>query len=179
MTTWLLELGAEVCGISLEPSTNPSLFEITRLENDIDHKICDVRNLALLVAAVEEFQPDFVFYLAAQAIVSTSYEQPVETIETNVLGTTNILQALRSLNKKCSVVIVTSDKCYENVEWEWGYKETDRLGGKDIYSGSKAAAEIIVHSYVRSFFNDGPIRLATARAGTCLEVEIGRKTDYC
>ena len=81
LTTWLLELGAEVCGISLEPSTNPSLFEITRLENDIDHKICDVRNLAALVAAVEEFQPDFVFYLAAQAIVSTSYEQPVETIE--------------------------------------------------------------------------------------------------
>ena len=169
LTAWLLELGAKVCGISLEPSTNPSLFEITRLENDIDHKVCDVRNSSALEAAIEEFQPDFVFYLAAQAIVSTSYEDPLGTINTNVIGTANCLEALRSLRKKCAAVIITSDKCYENVEWEWGYKETDQLGGKDIYSASKAAAEVVFHGYCRSFFDsDGPVRIATARAGNVL-----------
>ena len=168
LSSWLVELGARVTGASLSVPTVPSLFEVARLDERVDHKVCDVRDLKSLERVVQVAQPDFVFYLAAQAIVSTSYEDPVGTIETNVLGTTNILQALRQLKKKCSAVIITSDKCYENVEWEWGYKETDHLGGKDIYSASKGAAEVIFHGYASSFFEDDYVRLATARAGNVI-----------
>lgn len=168
LSSWLVDLGARVTGASLNVPTVPSLFEVIALDEKIDHKTCDVRDFKSLERLVNDVQPDFVFYLAAQAIVSTSYEDPVGTVETNVLGTTNILQALRQLQKKCSAVIITSDKCYENVEWEWGYKETDYLGGKDIYSASKGAAEVIFHGYASSFFTDGYVRLATARAGNVI-----------
>lgn len=169
LTTWLLELGAEVCGVSLDVPTKPSLFELNSLETQIDHRVCDVRDADAVKAIILEFSPDIVFYLAAQAIVSTSYEDPLGTINTNVIGTANCLEALRALDKKSAAVIITSDKCYENVEWEWGYKETDHLGGKDIYSASKAAAEVIFHGYCQSFFNNsGPVSVATARAGNVL-----------
>ena len=118
----------------------------------IEHHFGDVRDLPAVMAVIDSFKPDFIFHLAAQPIVSVSYSDPVDTITTNVVGTANVLEALRILNPECVAVMITSDKCYENVEWLWGYKETDHLGGRDIYSGSKGAAEVIIHSYYYSFF---------------------------
>ena len=112
---------------------------------------------------------DYIFHLAAQAIVSTSYSDPVDTISTNVIGTLNILEALRTFEHKCIAVMITSDKCYDNVEWVWGYRETDHLGGKDVYSGSKGAAELVIKSYISSFFHsDHPVKLAIGRAGNVI-----------
>ncbi|GAA4652454.1 CDP-glucose 4,6-dehydratase [Kistimonas scapharcae] len=170
LTTWLLELGSVVCGISKDIPTEPSMFEELGLEKKIEHNICDIRNLEEIKEIITAFKPDFLFHLAAQAIVSVSYDQPLETISSNVIGTTNVLECLRSLNHPCNAVIITSDKCYENVEWVWGYKETDQMGGRDIYSGSKGAAEIIFHAYQQSFFNgkNEHIRMATGRAGNVI-----------
>lgn len=167
LTSWLLDLGAEVCGYSNAVPTNPSLFELGDLSTRIDHQIGDVRDFERFAAVLNRFRPDAVFHLAAQAIVSTSYQNPLDTLSTNVMGTATVLQALRSVDWPCVGVIVTSDKCYENVEWPWGYRETDRLGGKDVYSASKGAAELVFHAYLHSFFKrqDGNFRLATARAG--------------
>lgn len=170
LATWLHKLGAHVVGLSDRVPTRPSLFEAANLASHVDHRTGDIRDLRTLVSLIEEVRPDFVFHLAAQAIVSTSYESPIDTITTNVVGTASVLEALRLVNHDCTAVIITSDKCYENVEWPWGYKETDHLGGKDIYSGSKGAAEVIFHSYFHSFFRkpDCRVRLATGRAGNVI-----------
>jgi len=170
LTAWLLKLGAKVCGVSDKIPSNPAIFSEIGLETKIEHHFCDIRDLIRFSKILEDFEPDFVFHLAAQPIVSVSYDDPVDTISTNVMGTTVFLEALRRWNKECSVVVITSDKCYENVEWYWGYKETDQLGGKDIYSGSKGAAEVIFHAYYHSFFSDerSKIRLATGRAGNVI-----------
>jgi len=169
LTTWLLKLGAKVYGISKDIPTEPSAFEELGLKKKIKHFEKDVRDLALVKQIIEEIKPDFVFHLAAQALVSVSYSNPVETISTNVIGTTNVLDALKESNHNCVGIIITSDKCYDNVEWEWGYKETDALGGKDIYSGSKGAAELVFKSYFHSFFNkNSNIKLATTRAGNVI-----------
>jgi CDP-glucose 4,6-dehydratase len=170
LTTWLLELGADVCGVSIDIPTVPSMFQRLELEKKITHHIADVRDINALSDIANDFEPDFLFHLAAQPIVSLSYNNPIETISTNIMGTANVLEVLRKLENKCYAVIITSDKCYENVEWIWGYKETDQIGGRDIYSGSKGAAEVIFHAYQQSFFptNDGNIRLATGRAGNVI-----------
>lgn len=170
LTTWLLELGAEVCGLSDKIPTTPSMFEDVELEHKINHNFCDIRDLDSVFNILKEFEPDYIFHLAAQPIVSISYENPLETISTNVMGTAVLLEALKQWNQKCNVVLITSDKCYENLEWVWGYKETDHLGGKDIYSGSKGAAEVIFHAYYHSFFTakTNQIRLATGRAGNVI-----------
>jgi CDP-glucose 4,6-dehydratase len=170
LTGWLLRLGAEVCGYSDGVTSQPSLFEMVGLAGRIRHEIGDVRDADRLADVITSFRPDFVFHLAAQAIVSLSYRDPVDTLSTNVLGTACVLQALRKVDWPCAAIIVTSDKCYENVEWPWGYRETDRLGGKDVYSASKGAAELAFHAFLFSFFNrpDGPVRLATARAGNVI-----------
>jgi CDP-glucose 4,6-dehydratase len=169
MTAWLLHLGADVYGISKDIPTQPSMFEKLELENKIGHFIEDIRNYSGLKNIISDINPDFIFHMAAQPIVATSYTDPLDTITSNVLGTTHILESLRELALECSVVIITSDKCYDNVEWCWGYKETDTLGGKDIYSGSKAAAEILYKSYFHSFFKDkSNIRIATVRAGNVI-----------
>lgn len=169
LTRWLMMLGAEVMGISDGVPTTPSMFEILDLEKSIQHRVIDVRNAEALAQAIHGFEPDFVFHLAAQAIVSTSYLDPLGTISTNVLGTANVLDVIRRLSKPCVAVIITSDKCYENVEWEWGYRETDHLGGKDIYSASKGAAEVVFHAYFHSFLKNQPhIRIASARAGNVI-----------
>jgi len=171
LTAWLLRLGAKVAGLSVGIPTTPSLFETLEHGKRIDHRIADIRDLESVREIVGEFRPDFIFHLAAQSIVSRSYKDPIETISTNVLGTANVLEVARGLKHACSVVIITSDKCYENVEWEWGYKETDHLGGRDVYSGSKGAAEVIFHAYQKSFFCDGAttrIRMATGRAGNVI-----------
>lgn len=169
LTVWLLELGAKIHGFSDQIPTTPSAFEVLKLSNKITETRGDVRDFNLLKTSVEEFRPDFIFHLAAQPIVSLSYFDPLKTINTNILGVANILEVSRYLEHKCALVVITSDKCYENVEWEWGYKETDHLGGKDIYSGSKGAAEVIFHAYYHSFFkNHKFVKIASARAGNVI-----------
>ena len=169
LTCWLLKLGAKVIGISDCIPTSPSLFESLKLETKIDHILGDIRDDNLITNIILRHKPDFVFHLAAQAIVSKSYIESLETISINVMGTASVLEAIKNIEHECSIVIITSDKCYENVEWEWGYKETDNLGGKDIYSGSKGAAEIIFHAYFNSFLrNKENIAIATGRAGNVI-----------
>jgi CDP-glucose 4,6-dehydratase len=170
LTTWLTELGAEVCGYSDGVPTTPSLFEAAGLASSIRHELGDIRDVERLSKLVKDYRPDFVFHLAAQAVVSTSYAQPLETFSVNVMGTASILDVLRKVDWPCVAVIITSDKVYDNVEWSWGYRENDRLGGKDIYSGSKGGAELAFNSYFHSFFQhpDCPVRLATTRAGNVI-----------
>lgn len=170
LTTWLLKLGANVVGISKEVPTSPSMFEALELEKNIKHYNEDIRNLDAIVKIIREEKPDILFHLAAQAIVSVSYSDPIETISSNVMGTANVLEALKEINEPCTAIIITSDKCYDNVEQVWGYKETDLMGGKDIYSGSKGAAELIIKSYYHSFFKNksSNVKLAIGRAGNVI-----------
>ena len=170
LSIWLTMLQAKVYGFSLNNPSDPSMFQVLKLENKINHVVGDVRDLQLCSELIEKIKPDFIFHLAAQALVSISYSDPIDTISTNVIGTMNILEALRKSNHRCNCVIITSDKCYDNVEWLWGYKETDILGGKDIYSGSKGAAELIFKSYYHSYFNNNQskVKIATARAGNVI-----------
>ncbi len=170
LTSWLIVQGAMVCGVSKDIPTKPSLFALAALEGQVRHQIGDVRDLSLMRSLVRSFKPDFVFHLAAQAIVTMSYTDPLETITSNVLGTANVLEALREVDWPCVAIIITSDKCYDNVEWVWGYRETDVLGGKDVYSGSKGAAELVFKSYYHSFYKDQshPVKIAAARAGNVI-----------
>lgn len=169
LTAWLLRLGAEVCGFSNGLPSEPCLFDLGHMSREIRHEVGDIRDTARLSSIIQSFRPDYVFHLAAQAIVSLSYKDPLDTISTNVMGTGSVLQALRDVDWPCVATIITSDKCYENVEWPWGYRETDRLGGKDVYSASKGAAELIFHAYLHSFFREPKaVRLATTRAGNVI-----------
>ena len=169
LTTWLLKLDAKVTGISRDIPTNPSMFEALNLSKRIKHVAADIRDIEKVREIIHKEKPDFIFHLAAQAIVSDSYINPVDTISSNVIGTMNILEVLRSVDYSCTAIFITSDKCYDNVEWVWGYRETDTLGGNDIYSGSKGAAELVIKSYFHSFFNnDHPVRLAVGRAGNVI-----------
>jgi CDP-glucose 4,6-dehydratase len=170
LTVWLLKLGAQVIGISKDIPTNPSMFEELQIKEKIKHYQMDIRDLDELSEVILLEDPDFVFHLAAQSIVSTSYINPIETISSNVMGTANILEALKISNHPCVVIMITSDKAYDNIEQIWGYKENDRMGGKDIYSGSKGAAELIIKSYFHSFLNkyDCNIKLAIGRAGNVI-----------
>jgi CDP-glucose 4,6-dehydratase len=169
LSLWLVQKGAKLYGISKDIPTEPSLFETLGLEKEMEHILIDIRDLTSLKSEILRIEPDFIFHMAAQPIVSLSYQNPLETLTTNVIGTANVLEAVRGLQNKCVVICITSDKCYENVEWVWGYKETDMLGGKDIYSGSKGAAEIIIHSYYHSFIKKTPnIKMASVRAGNVI-----------
>jgi len=170
LSTWLLKLGANVIGVSKDIPTNPSIFEELGLGDKVKHYQEDIRNFQRLSNIVSSERPDFLFHLAAQSIVSVSYDEPNETISSNVIGTANILEALRLSNHKCVAIIITSDKAYDNVEQVWGYKENDNFGGKDIYSGSKGAAELIIKSYYHSFFKkrESNIKLAIGRAGNVI-----------
>jgi CDP-glucose 4,6-dehydratase len=170
LTLWLRELGADVTGYALAPDAMPSLFLAAGVERACRHLVADVRDLPRLRAVLHETRPDLVFHLAAQPIVRLSYERPVETIETNVLGTVYLLEAVRQEGRPCAVVVVTSDKCYENRERSHGYREDEPMGGHDVYSMSKGAAELVVASYRRSFFPPSRlaqhgVALASARAG--------------
>jgi CDP-glucose 4,6-dehydratase len=169
LSLWLTQLGAEVFGVSLSIPTTPSHAEAANLKERLHDYRLDIRNANDLKALVEEIQPDFVFHLAAQALVRRSYADPVDTWHTNTMGTINVLEALRGLSNPCVAVFITSDKCYDNVEWVWGYRETDALGGPDPYSASKGAAELAIRSYVRSFFpTDGTVRIGIGRAGNVI-----------
>ncbi|HVT74533.1 MAG TPA: CDP-glucose 4,6-dehydratase [Lacunisphaera sp.] len=165
---WLLALGADVTGLALAPPTQPALFDQLGLAGRLHDRRGDIRDLATVRAAVAAAQPDFVFHLAAQPLVRLSYEQPVETYATNVMGTIHVLEALRGLSRPCAAVLVTTDKCYENHERPHGYAEGDPLGGHDPYSSSKAACEIAIASWRRSFFARHPVRVASARAGNVI-----------
>ena len=168
---WLLSLGAEVYGFSKDIPTKPALFSQLRLSRRIKMDLRgDIRDRAAVTAAVESVKPDFVFHLAAQPLVRLSYERPVETFDTNVMGTVHVLEALRSLKNACSAVMITTDKCYENRETKRPYREDDPMGGYDPYSCSKGCDELVISSYRRSFFNspDSPVWIASARAGNVI-----------
>jgi CDP-glucose 4,6-dehydratase len=171
---WLVSLGAEVCGYSLEPPTEPNLFSALRLADSISHVLGDVRDFDRLSRCLVEFRPEFVFHLAAQPLVRLSYKDPRLTYETNVMGTLNLYEAVRSCDSVRVVVSITTDKCYENREWIWGYRENDPMGGYDPYSSSKGCAELLSSAYRNSFFNpegygkSHHVALATARAGNVI-----------
>lgn len=160
--------GAEVIGYSLEPPTNPSLFELADIKSDITSLTGDIRNLSSLKAAFDEYRPEIVFHLAAQPIVRESYKDPVGTYETNVIGTVNILECVRLTNSVKSFLNVTTDKVYLNREWNWGYRENEELCGFDPYSNSKSCSELVTYSYINSFFSDKKVAISTARAGNVI-----------
>jgi CDP-glucose 4,6-dehydratase len=168
LSEWLLQLGAVVHGYALAPETTPALFDQLDLANRLEHEVADVRDAAALHRSIHSFRPDFVIHMAAQPLVRRSYAIPVETYETNVMGTINVLEALRSYASACSAVIVTTDKCYENHESGRAYEEQDSLGGHDPYSSSKAMAEIATSAYRNSYFLKSPVRVASARAGNVI-----------
>ena len=170
--SWLCKIlansGAIVTGYSLQPPTEPSLFEIAEIEKDITSIIGDIRDYLSLKAAFDNAQPEIVLHLAAQPIVRDSYKDPAYTYETNVMGTVNILECVRNSDCVKSFQNVTTDKVYKNKEWEWGYRENEELDGYDPYSNSKSCSELVTHSYKNSFFNDGRVAISTARAGNVI-----------
>lgn len=169
LTLWLARLGARVTGYALAPATVPSMFDLARLEDAVvRHVVADVRDASRLASEMQAARPEIVFHLAAQPLVRASYRQPVETWSTNVMGTVHLLEAVRACPSVKSVIVITTDKCYQNLEQTRGYRESDPLGGNDPYSASKAATELVVHSYRRSYFSaQGPL-LASVRAGNVI-----------
>ena len=173
LTLWLQALGARVTGFALAPDTTPNLFTLGRVEDGIGSIIGDIRDRALLTEAMKSASPDIVIHMAAQPLVRESYVTPVETYETNVMGTVHVLDAIRQVPGVRSVVIVTTDKCYENREWEWGYRENEAMGGYDPYSSSKGCAELVTSAYRNSFFNPATyakhgVAVASGRAGNVI-----------
>jgi CDP-glucose 4,6-dehydratase len=183
LCAWLLELGADVTGFAL-PAEAPSHFEAIALRERIRHVDGDLRDVGAVRRMMEDAVPEVVFHLGAQALVRDSYDEPVTTFATNVLGTVHVLDAIRAVPSVRAAVIVTSDKCYENLEWEWAYRENDRMGGHDPYSASKGAAELVVSSFRRSFFGvrRPTLGLASARAGNVIaggDWALGRLIPDC
>jgi CDP-glucose 4,6-dehydratase len=170
LITWLNMIGANVAGIALDPPSTPSHFDEISKHLSIKDLRVNINNHELINKLVSEFQPEFIFHLAAQPLVRYAYENPIETYQTNVIGTVNILESLRLIKNQCVAILITSDKCYDNVEWIYGYRENDKLGGPDPYSASKGAAEIAINSYFRSFFSspNSNIRIASVRAGNVI-----------
>lgn len=170
--SWLCKIltlaGANVTGYSLEPPTDPNLFKLSGIEADINSVIGDIRDFNALKKAFDAARPEIVLHLAAQPIVRESYRNPVYTYETNVMGTVNILECVRILDYVKSFLNVTTDKVYQNNEWEWGYRENEPLDGYDPYSNSKSCSELVTHSYKNSFFTDGSVAISTARAGNVI-----------
>lgn len=167
---WLINLGADVFGISNTIPTNPSHYEALGLDSKLTSFFVDIREYNKFSSILSDISPDFIFHLAAQPLVKCSYESPVDTWSTNVLGTVNLLESLRFFSTRCVAIVITSDKCYDNVEWIWGYRENDKLGGPDPYSASKGAAELAISSYFRSFFSSSssPILIGSSRAGNVI-----------
>src|SRR6266481_6447769 len=170
LATWLDEMGARVTGCALPPESEPSYFQLCALDRKIKSLFLDIRDLSSLSAMMRDTQPEVVFHLSAQALVRRSYRQPLETFATNIIGTANVLEAARQAGSVRAIVIVTSDKCYENHEFPHSYSEEDPLGGRDPYSASKGCAEIVAAAYRRSFFDDpgSPVASATVRAGNVI-----------
>jgi CDP-glucose 4,6-dehydratase len=168
LSLWLLSLGANLRGYALDPSTEPSLFRVLKLGRELDSVKADIRDFETLSKAVSEFKPEIVIHLAAQPLVRFSYANPLGTYSTNVMGTVNLFEAVRKTNSVRCVINVTTDKCYENREWVWGYREDDRLGGNDPYSNSKACSELVTTGFRESFFRSRGVAVASARAGNVI-----------
>ncbi len=168
MSKILINAGAKLTGYSLEPPTDPSLFDLAELGKDMNSVIGDIRDFESLYRAFCDAEPELVIHMAAQPIVRDSYKNPVYTYETNVMGTVNILECVRKTDSVRSFLNVTTDKVYHNNEWEWGYRENDPLDGYDPYSNSKSCSELVTHSYKNSFFNEREIAVSTARAGNVI-----------
>lgn len=173
LSLWLQMLGADVFGYALTPPTSVNLFELANVADGMTSVVGDIRDLATLKQAMQSYQPDIVIHMAAQALVRESYTNPVDTYAVNVMGTVNVLEAVRNVSSVRSIVTVTSDKCYDNREWVWGYRENEPMGGKDPYSSSKGCAELVVTAYGHSFFNPADysqhgVALASVRAGNVI-----------
>lgn len=168
LTLWLKTLSANVIGYSLPAPTNPSLFVDLNLENEITSHTADILNYDKLKEVINEEQPEIIFHLAAQSLVRYSYENPIKTYSTNIMGTVNLLETIRQSSTVKAAVIVTSDKCYENKEWLWSYRENEPMGGHDPYSSSKGCAELVTASYINSYFKNHKTAIATARAGNVI-----------
>lgn len=168
LSLWLAEMGAIVKGYALNPPTAPSLFEEAKVEEKIESQIGDIRDFETLKISLSEFNPDVLIHMAAQPLVRLSYKEPLETYDTNVMGTAKVLEAARNCSKLKAIVSVTTDKCYENKEWIWGYREDEPMGGYDPYSSSKGCAELVTSAYRRSFMQEAGIGLASARAGNVI-----------
>jgi CDP-glucose 4,6-dehydratase len=169
LSLWLHAQGAEVHGYALAPPTSPDLFTVARIDGSLaSSTIADIRDAATLTATLQEVRPHIVFHLAAQALVRQSYREPVDTFATNVMGVVNLLEAVRSVGGVRAVVNVTTDKCYENREWSWAYREIEPMGGHDPYSASKGCAELVTAAYRASFLKEAGVAVATARAGNVI-----------
>ena len=170
LSIWLNSLGAKVIGCSSDIPSEPSNFIASKLENFIEDIRLDIRDVDSLKDTIRHAKPDFVFHLAAQSLVRSSYANPLDTLGINAIGSANVLESLRELEKESVAIMITSDKAYDNVEWSWGYRETDKLGGKDPYSASKGMAELAIRSYIESFFQNekNNVRIGIARAGNVI-----------
>jgi len=169
MSIWLYQMGAIVKGYSLKPNTNPSLFDLANIKDLLTSEIGDIRDFNQLKKSMMDFEPHILIHMAAQPLVRLSYKEPIETYTTNVIGTVNVLEAARSCKNLKSIVSVTTDKCYENMEWDWAYRENEPMGGHDPYSSSKGCAELVTAAYRNSFFfNENSPALASARAGNVI-----------
>jgi len=168
LSLWLQSMGATVRGVSLAPPTEPALFHVASVAEGMDHCIADIRDFATVQSLMTDFQPQIVLHLAAQPLVRLSYHQPIETYSTNVMGTVHVLEAARHAGSVKAIVNITTDKCYENREWVWGYREDEPMGGYDPYSNSKGCAELLSSAYRKSFLKDAGIAMATARAGNVI-----------
>lgn len=165
---WLQSMGATLRGIALDPPTTPALFDVARVAEGMEHRIVDIRDFAAVKAQMDEFQPQIIIHMAAQPLVRYSYQEPIETYATNVMGTVHVLEAARHAGSVKAVINVTTDKCYENHEWVWGYRENEPMGGHDPYSSSKGCSELVTSAYRRSFFDQAGIALASVRAGNVI-----------
>jgi CDP-glucose 4,6-dehydratase len=168
LSLWLQSMGSTLRGVSLEPPTRPALFNIAQVANGMDHQISDIRDYDKVSALLAEFKPEIVIHMAAQPLVRVSYQQPIDTFATNVMGTVNVFEAARHAGGVRAIVSVTTDKCYENQEWVWGYREHEAMGGHDPYSSSKGCAELVGTAYRKSFFQAEGIAMASARAGNVI-----------
>ncbi len=168
LSLWLQSMGATLRGVALAPPTEPSLFEAARVFEGMEHRIADIRDFAAVQAQMNEFRPEIVIHMAAQPLVRLSYQQPIETYATNVMGTVHVLEAARHAGSVRAIVNVTTDKCYENREWVWGYRESEPMGGHDPYSSSKGCAELVSSAYRESFMKEAGLAMATARAGNVI-----------
>jgi len=170
LSLWLQQLGAQVRGFALAAPTNPSIFELCSVASGMESEIADIRDLDLIKKSIASFAPEILIHMAAQPLVRHSYLDPVETYQTNVLGTVNVLEAARAVDDLKVIINITTDKCYQNNEWEWGYRESDPMGGDDPYSSSKGCAELVSAAYKKSFFDlaEMPKRIVTVRAGNVI-----------
>ncbi|ALT76197.1 CDP-glucose 4,6-dehydratase [Paucibacter sp. KCTC 42545] len=168
LSLWLQSMGATLRGVALTPPTEPALFDVARVADSMEHHIADIRDFAAVKEQFDKFQPEIIIHMAAQPLVRLSYQQPIETYATNVMGTVHVLEAARQTDSVRAIVNITTDKCYENREWVWGYREDEPMGGYDPYSNSKGCAELVSSAYRKSFLKEAGIAMATARAGNVI-----------